>query len=44
MSNTTSLSQAVIESLAKAVDRLIVAIKPEQSVMVSFASLPTEKM
>jgi hypothetical protein len=44
MSNTPTLSQAIIESLAKAVDRLLIAIKPQQSVMVSFASLPTEKM
>jgi hypothetical protein len=44
MSNTKTLPQAFIESLAKIIDRLIVAIKPQQSVMVSFASLPTEKM
>jgi hypothetical protein len=43
MSNNTTLSQAIIESLARTVESLLIAIKPQQSVMVSFASLPTEK-
>ena len=43
MSNQTTMSQAIIESLARSVESLLVAINPQQSVMVNFASLPTEK-
>jgi hypothetical protein len=42
MSTAKSIFQASIESLAKTANWLIVAIKPEQSVMVSFPSFSME--
>jgi hypothetical protein len=42
MSTAKSVLQASIESLAKTANWLIVVIKPEQSVMVSFSSFPME--